>query len=972
MNIRLIITLCFIGFGVFLYGQETEIKKDINGEDYISYANDPSESRWYTLENGLTVILAKNSIKPRVQTLIATKAGSSSDPSENTGLAHYLEHMLFKGTDKYGTLDFKKEQVYLVQIDSLYEEYNSTKEKNKRKSIYASIDSVSGIAAKYGIANEYDKLLQGIGASGTNAFTSFEQTVYVNDIPSNQVSTWLEIESERFRKPILRLFHTELEAVYEEKNRSLDNDNSQVYEKLLAAAFPNHNYGKQTTIGTIEHLKNPSLIKIRDYYETYYVPNNMAIIMVGDINLDKTFQVVKSNFEYMKQKPVPARLGTKAIMSSETKVVEVTGPSRESLTIGYTVPDAQSKDAALIELVDLILSNSSAGLIDLNMVKAQKCLNAYSSPMLLKERGLHYFSGSPLEGQKLEDLEKLFYEQLNKLKEGEFDMSLLQSIVLNQKVQNFRQFESYQGTAYSLLNSFILNGNWSQELQKLDKMLTYTKKDIMDFANTYYNDGRVVIYKRKGAKSELSKVKKPAITKVEVNRGEASPFVKQILAKEKDPITPQVLDYHEDIEFGQLTENIPIWKVKNSDNQLFTLYYVLDIGSRHDQKLALAVEYLEYLGTDKYSSEEISMEFYKLACNYGVSTAAEQSYVYLSGLSSNFDEALELFEHLLANASPNEEKLKQLIARKLKKRQDAKLSKNGIMYRLRSYATYGEDNPAKFIISENELNKIKGEQLTAYIHNLTSYNHKIWYNGPLGMDEINTKLALVHNTAVSTIPTPDLRKFNKLETSNKIFTTHYDMVQAEVSWVKKSTQLDVNESALISAYNEYFGGGMSGIVFQEIRESKALAYSTYSFYRPAGKLEENNMVMAYVGTQVDKMQEAVEGMNELLTKIPADETKFNNAIAALEQGLATSRILKMSILFDYDNATKLKLENDPRILKREQLKNIRLEDIVRFHETRIVGGYNYAVLGDKDKIDMDYLSKLGEVKVLTLEEIFGY
>ena len=256
--------------------QDKVSQVDENGNSFISYTNDPTNSRWYTLENGLTVILAKNSLKPRVQTLIATKAGSSSDPADNTGLAHYLEHMLFKGTDKYGSLDFEKEKIYLDQIDALYEKYNHTTDPAARKAVYREIDSVSGLAAKYAIANEYDKMMQGIGASGTNAFTSFERTVYVNDIPSNQIGTWLDIEAERFRNPILRLFHTELEAVYEEKNRGLDNDGRQVYEKLFEEAFPNHNYGRQTTIGTIEHLKNPSLVKIRNYFNTYYVPNNMA------------------------------------------------------------------------------------------------------------------------------------------------------------------------------------------------------------------------------------------------------------------------------------------------------------------------------------------------------------------------------------------------------------------------------------------------------------------------------------------------------------------------------------------------------------------------------------------------------------------------------------------------------------------------------------------------------------------------
>ncbi|MEI8137279.1 MAG: insulinase family protein, partial [Bacteroidota bacterium] len=237
-----------------------------NSSNYEYALNDPLKTRIYTLKNGMKVYLSVYRDAPRIQTFIAVKAGSKNDPADATGLAHYLEHMVFKGTNVYGTKDFKKEEAEIKKIENLYEDYRQTKDETKRKTIYHKIDSISGVAAKYAIANEYDKMLATIGASGTNAFTSFDQTVYVNDIPSNQIDTWLKIEAERFRKPVLRLFHTELEAVYEEKNRGLDNDGNKVYEALFEGLFKNHTYGTQTTIGTIEHLKNPSMVEINKFY----------------------------------------------------------------------------------------------------------------------------------------------------------------------------------------------------------------------------------------------------------------------------------------------------------------------------------------------------------------------------------------------------------------------------------------------------------------------------------------------------------------------------------------------------------------------------------------------------------------------------------------------------------------------------------------------------------------------------------
>ena len=270
---------------------------------YTSVRGDTLQTRIYTLENGLQVWLSRNADAPRIQTNIAVRAGSKNDPADATGLAHYLEHMLFKGTDKYGSLDWAKEKPQLDKIDALYEEYNQTTDVDKRNEIYRRIDSVSGVASKYAIANEYDKMMSSMGAQGTNAFTSFEQTVYTDDVPSNAIDKYLAVQGERFRNPVLRIFHTELEAVYEEKNRSLDNDGNKVFEKLFAELFKKHNYGLQTTIGTIEDLKNPSLLEIKKYFNKYYVPNNMGIIMSGDFDPDAMIKKVDATFAYMKDTP---------------------------------------------------------------------------------------------------------------------------------------------------------------------------------------------------------------------------------------------------------------------------------------------------------------------------------------------------------------------------------------------------------------------------------------------------------------------------------------------------------------------------------------------------------------------------------------------------------------------------------------------------------------------------------------------
>src|SRR6478609_4417118 len=299
------VSLTLLTASVFAQTGKYEWKEATSGGYTYKYVtNDPSKARFYTLKNGLTVILSPTNKQPRIQAYVATKAGSKTDPADHTGLAHYLEHMLFKGTDKFGSLDWAQEKPQLDKIDALYEEYNHNTDTVKRRAIYHQIDSVSGVASKYAIANEYDKMMSSMGAQGTNAFTSFEETVYTDDVPASAIDKYLAVQGERFREPVLRIFHTELEAVYEEKNRGLDNDGRRVFEKLFAELFKNHNYGLQTTIGTIEHLKNPSLVEIRKYFNKYYVPNNMGVIMSGDFNPDEMIKKVDATFSYMQNKPV--------------------------------------------------------------------------------------------------------------------------------------------------------------------------------------------------------------------------------------------------------------------------------------------------------------------------------------------------------------------------------------------------------------------------------------------------------------------------------------------------------------------------------------------------------------------------------------------------------------------------------------------------------------------------------------------
>ncbi|MEG1555306.1 MAG: pitrilysin family protein [Bacteroidales bacterium] len=295
-RISLLIALCLLAVSTLLAQQKYEWTA-ING--------DPLQARIYTLDNGLKVFLTVYKDAPRIQCYIPVKVGSKNDPKETTGLAHYFEHLMFKGTPDFGTTDWAKESVMIKQIEDLFELYRVEKDQAKRNDLYHLIDSISYEASKLAIPNEYNKIMKYIGSQGTNAGTSNDYTIYIENIPSNQLENWAIVQADRFMSPVLRLFHTELETVYEEKNMSLTNDGRKANEVMLAALYPNHPYGQQTTLGESEHLKNPSMKNIREFYEKYYVANNMAVCLSGDFDFDEAIAIIDKHFGKLPDKKLP-------------------------------------------------------------------------------------------------------------------------------------------------------------------------------------------------------------------------------------------------------------------------------------------------------------------------------------------------------------------------------------------------------------------------------------------------------------------------------------------------------------------------------------------------------------------------------------------------------------------------------------------------------------------------------------------
>ncbi|MDD7913978.1 M16 family metallopeptidase [Polaribacter ponticola] len=952
---------------------EVASQKDANGITYETVENDPTGLRLYTLDNGLKVYLSKNSDEPKIQTFIAVRAGSNYDPKESTGLAHYLEHMVFKGTHKIGTADWEKEKVYLDKISKLYEQHRAEKDTAKKLALYKEIDKISLEASNFSIANEYDKMTASLGATGTNAHTWFEETVYKNKIPANELNKWLSVESERFSTLVLRLFHTELEAVFEEFNRGQDNDFRKRYAAMLKGLFPKHPYGQQSTIGTAEHLKNPSMVDIHNYFNKYYVPNNMAVVLVGDFEFDTTIKQVNEAFGKFKRKELTHPVLPKEEVITAPIINEVFGPTSESISIAYRSGGVNTVDEKFVTLVDMIMANGNAGLIDLNLNQKQVVQRASCSPTFLNDYGYHTFTGNPKTGQSLDEVKDLLLEQVEKLKKGEFDEWMIEAVVNDLKLSRTRQYENNTALASAYFNAFIHHENWNNKVKFLDDLKKITKQELADFANGFYKENYVITYKRKGEDKNIVKVSNPGITPVNLNRGKSSDFITEFNKIESEPLQPKFVDYKTAIKETKTKNGIKVSYVLNENNDLFDMNIIFDMGSDNDKKLSLAAGYLEYIGTEKYTNEALKKEFYKLGISYYVSAGTDKTYFGLNGLKENLPKGLELLEQLWDNAKADQEAYDKYVEKIYKGRQDGKLQKGNILFTgLMNYGKYGENSRLRDIMQIDELKAINPEELVALIKDMKNYKHRIFYYGK-DVEKAVAALDVNHKVYGELKEYPVAKEYKETETGGNVFFTDYDMVQTEMMFLAKGDPFKAENMAASTLFNTYFGSGLSSIVFQEIRESKSLAYSAFASYSNANKKDSPNYVMAYVGTQANKLEQAVDAMMDLMNNMPEADKQFQAAKESTLKKLAAQRITKSSIFWNYERLQDLGIDNDNREEMYNTIKNMTMKDLKSFFDKNVKGeSYNVMVIGNKKDLNVKSLKKLGKIKELEVDYLFNY
>ena len=944
-------------------------KSDLPPTHEAALPGDPIGVTVHRLSNGLTVYISTVRDEPKFTAWIGVRAGSRMDPPDSTGLAHYLEHMLFKGTDDFGTLNAKKEAVHVERVRELYAKLREIDENDDkaRAQIFADIDRHTQEQAKYAVPNEFDRLMAVLGVEDVNAFTSDEQTTYIASVPSNRLEQWATVEGERFADPVFRLFLPELESVYEEKNLSLDRPFSRAWEAMHKALFPKHPYGAQTTIGAVEHLKSPAYQDMADYFERWYVPNNMAIVLAGDIDAKTALPVLEKKFGHLEPKAVPEPGPGEIVPLSGRVFREVPGEGEQSVTLAWHTAPITHADEPALEVMDRLLDDVTVGLLNLELELTQKVPRAGSWVTGMNESGYFAVQLGVRDGQKHEDVEAMALEVLGKLKRGEFTEEDVAAVRLQQTVRVKQERESSWARAARMMTAFVEHRAWKDVLARDAAFDKVTRKDVIRVAKKYLGDDFVAVYRREG-KVDVPKLEKPKITPVPIDPSRKSQFAEDVETMQAPQLQPQWAKEGEHYRHRKLDSGEMIAS-KNKRNDLFSITYRVKRGYRKEPLLCYAIDLFALSGAGDQSAEALQKELYALGSSVDAGCDAAYSWISVDGIDANMEKTLAVVDRWLADPRFEKKTLQRHLKNTISKRSDHLEEDRYLTQALDLYAKYDRDSAWLRHPSNKQLKKASPARLRDLMKSLLSYEHRTLYFGPRNGEDAAKVVA-----RKGTFKDPGevwTRKYRKVG-GPTIYFLHKDGAKANVRFVIPRPPLARADRPVAELYSEYLSGNMSALVFQEIRESRGLAYSASSVYSGGRTPRDESGLLGFMSTQADKTPVAVKTFLELLRSGEIQPDRLVAAKLALDQEYRSSRLDPRWIHWWVLAWDELEENQDPRPWRWKTIAKTKVSQVDAFAEPFAAAPVIVGVIGDRKRVGLDELRKIGQVTEVKPDDLFSY
>ena len=927
------------------------------------------KTKTYHLENGLKVVLCENHNQPEIYGAVYVHAGSKNDPSDATGMAHYFEHIMFKGTDRIGTIDWEKEKVYLDSISLMYDKLHETTDPKVRQSIQMKINELSLASTDYAIPNEVDVILTQMGGKSLNAGTAYDQTMYYNIFPSNQLSKWMDVYVERFRNPVFRLFQSELEAVYEEKNMYGDGPINAFQEYLFKETFGEHPYGRPV-IGYTEHLKNPQPSKMREFYNTYYVANNMTLILVGDFSISEIEPMIAEKFGTWRSGEVPSMPKYELPKFSGPTVKEV---RMTPMKVGALIfPGIKNSDPDMIPLsmACSIFSNGETGLAD-KLTLENKLMAAMLVPMSLEDEGANLILIIPkLFGQSHENAESLVFDCLDQLKKGEFSDELFEATRMDMLMGRLRATENLNNLAELFLEMESTGQTYEEFLAETERIKTITKDEVVAVANKYFGNDYLDVRSKMGFPAK-DKVEKPNWKPLEAkNTNMKSDFAKMIEVQEVPEVTPQVIKFGEDVNITDISDGYKLYSAINTANDIFELKFYFNYGLLDDPDLERAANYLSLQGTEDKPYQDFALELQKMGASITVDVTDNYFIVSIIGFEKDQEELLELCHKKLYNPSNDESQISVLADAERMTIQTQKEDASTWSRAVRAYALYGEKSRYLNHSTIKEWSKRSGDELLAEIAEAMKYDGYVTYTGNQYPHVMVTSIKNHRILPLKPLKGEETVLMEKQYTEPQVFfAPNKKFRQSNIWFHVPSERLTLEDEALASLFSKYFGTDMYSIVFQEIREFRSLGYTAYANFSYDYLQRKPGYLYGFLGTQGDKTFDGIDAFSDLIKNMPERVEKFNASKEALLKSNACNYINFRDKPSNVQYWIKKGYDHDPRTEVNERIRKAEFKDVVSFYERNIKDRPIVIMLSGPKKVSKKELAKYGEVTKLKYKQI---
>lgn len=930
----------------------------------------------YRLENGLTVWLNEDHSQPKVFGAVVVKAGAKDCP--DTGIAHYFEHMMFKGTDRIGTLDYESEKVLLDSIAMKYDELAMTEDTAARARLQKEINELSIRSSEYVIPNEFNRLINRFGGSGLNAATSYNATIYFNTFSPQYMVQWAEINSERLINPVFRLFQSELETVYEEKNMYGDFIGGQVMDTLMARYFGPHPYA-YPIIGSTKNLKNPRLTEMHKFFEDYYVASNMALILSGDFDAQQVMPILEKAFSRIRSGNAPKqeKVMLPPFNGRETMKVKFPIPFIKAMGLGFRGVSANHEDQVALNIAVNLLNNANGtGYLDKLMVE-HKLMGALAINESMNEAGILAVAIMPkLLIQSYSSAEKMVWDEINRVKNGDFSDEMFNSLKLEQKRQYASSLENIDSRATIMMNLFSQGKSWNDYLNEVARIESITKEDVVRVAQKYFSNNYLCVTKSTG-KYPKDNLPKPAFSPVVPRNADASSsYAKQLEKIPEQQVAPRIIDFEKDVKTSKLTPLVTLYTTPNPLNDIFTLNISYGIGALEQPELMQLTNYLQLLGTESLSFEQFRSRLQSIGSTLAFDVTPDAFVMKVTGFDNHIDETMELVGDFIRHAKADDKKLRQIV-------DDAKVSEkaffksgDNVASALLEQVKYGDQSRYLRKLSLSQIKKLKGKDMLAIYDKVRSVQCDLHYCGTLPVEKvigtIRQHLPLERTTVASN--SPYYRELKQYDRPTVFFIDMPDMAQSIVYGYVKGDPVDDKASRHASRlFSVYFGGDMSSLMFQEIREFRSFAYRTSGRYQLPNHAHKGTAgsFTAMLSTQSDKTLDALGVLDSLIREMPLKPERME----------AVKQTLVNRINNDYppfrnlsEKVASARMEGFDRDPAEEFLRDIAtmdMQDISRFYREQISGRpVVYVIAGNRKHIDMKKLAEYGTIIKVKKKDIY--